>query len=163
MERRDGFRPIKGVGILVIRIRMRRSIHNRIPLLVLPLVVRPQERPYFLMFARRQRHGRFCFRIWGEVGVDGCREISQAVFDPAVEDARVPCFVEGGVCEGGGGGGAGGPEIAAEGGGAGEGGGGGRAVDGLGLDYGIEEDKGCEEAGVDEGEVYSVCGGWECE
>lgn len=115
------------------------------------------------MLARRQRHRRFCFRIRGKVWVDGCREISQPVFYPAVEDALVPCFVEGGVGEGGGGGSAGGPEIAAEGGGAGEGGTGARAVDGLGLDDGIEENEGCEEAGVDEGEVDSVCGGWKCE
>ena len=86
-------------------------------------------------------------------GVELGGEVAQAVRDPAVEDARVPGLVELALGELGGGGGARVPEVAAVGGGDG----GGDAGVG-GLDDGVEEDEGAEEARVGECEEGAVGG-----
>ena len=76
------------------------------------------------------------------------------MFDPEVQNPRIPGLVELGFCECGAGGFAIRPAVSTNGGGFG-----GAEVSFTvweALDDGIDEDEGCEEAGVEEGEVDEV-------
>jgi hypothetical protein len=117
-------------------------------------VGRAQEGEELLVFGGSERDALVVVvvvTVGGGVELGG--EVAQAVRDPAVEDARVPGLVELALGKLGGGGGARVPEVAAVGGGDG----GGDAGVG-GLDDGVEEDEGAEEARVGECEERAVGG-----
>ena len=78
-------------------------------------VVGPQECEDFLVFSCGEGDLGW-FVGFGLGRMDGRREVTKSVLDPAVEDAGFPGLVEGGFAEGGGSGGAGGPGVAAVGG-----------------------------------------------